>query len=150
MLLVIGCTNVSILLLARGTARQHELAVRAAIGGSRFRLVQQLLTGSLGLSILGALLGAAIAYESVSRLVAWLPENSFPHEAAIRMIWNRSGSAIFTTPTFAGNAIERAQTHGGGPRDLLDSDSGLNSPMSPLHPASQRETIGSLGKEQIQ
>jgi ABC-type antimicrobial peptide transport system permease subunit len=85
MLLVIGCTNVSILLLARGTARQHELAVRAAIGGSRFRLVQQLLTESLGLSIVGALLGVAIAYESVSPLVAWLLENSFPHGAAICM-----------------------------------------------------------------
>jgi putative ABC transport system permease protein len=85
MLLVIGCTNVSILLLARGTARQHELAVRAAVGGSRSRLVQQLLTESLVLSILGASLGVAIAYESVSRIVAWLPENSFPHEAAIRM-----------------------------------------------------------------
>lgn len=85
MLLVIGCANVSILLLARGTARQHELAVRSAIGGSRFRLVQQLLTESLVLSIAGALLGVAIAYESVSRIVAWLPENSFPHEAAIRM-----------------------------------------------------------------
>jgi predicted permease len=85
LLLVIGCANVSILMLARGTARQHELAVRAAIGGSRYRIVRQLLTESLALSITGALLGLALAYKATGFIAAWLPEYSFPHEAAIRM-----------------------------------------------------------------
>jgi predicted permease len=85
LLLVIGCANVSILLLARGTARQHELAIRATIGSSRVRIVRQLLTEALALSLGGALLGVALTYGSLSLIVAWLPEFSFPHEAAIRM-----------------------------------------------------------------
>ena len=83
LLLVIGCGNVSILLLARGTARQHELAVRASIGASRSRIIRQLLTEALTLSIAGAGVGIALSYEIVALMKAWLPEQSFPHEAAI-------------------------------------------------------------------
>jgi putative ABC transport system permease protein len=84
-LLVIGCANVSILLLARGIARQHELAVRASIGASRVRLVRQLLTESVVLSLAGAGLGVLAAYRGVSTLSSMLPLYSFPHEAAIRV-----------------------------------------------------------------
>jgi predicted permease len=83
LLLVIGCGNVSILLLARGTARQHELAVRSAIGAERFRILRQLLTEALMLSITGAAMGVALAYGLVKLIVNWLPEFSFPHEAAL-------------------------------------------------------------------
>ena len=81
LLLAIGCGNVSILLLARGTARQHELAVRSAVGASRFRIVRQLLTEALLLSLIGAGLGVVIAYRALGFIVARLPEYSFPHEA---------------------------------------------------------------------
>jgi predicted permease len=85
LLLLIGCANVAILLLARGTARQHELAVRSAIGASSWRIQRQLLTEALALSLFGALGGVLLAYRLLPILIAWLPEYSFPHEAAIRI-----------------------------------------------------------------
>jgi predicted permease len=85
LLLAIGCGNVSILLLARGTAREHEFAVRAAIGASRVRLLRQLLTESLVLSLSGAVLGVLLAYRTVAFIVTLLPQFSFPHEAAIKI-----------------------------------------------------------------
>ena len=85
LLLMIGCGNVSILQLARATARSHEFAIRSAIGASRSRIVGQLLTESLLLSLTGAVLGILLAYKTVAVIVANLPEFSFPHEAAIQI-----------------------------------------------------------------
>ena len=85
LLLLIGCGNVSILLLARGTARQHEMAVRSAIGAAGSRILRQLLTESLLLSFTGTLLGVLLGYALLNLIVNWLPAFSFPHEAAIKM-----------------------------------------------------------------
>ncbi|MGA7857819.1 MAG: ABC transporter permease [Terracidiphilus sp.] len=85
LLLAIGCGNVSILQLARATARTHEFAVRAAIGASRSRIIRQLLTEALLVSLTGAGLGLLLAYRTVGVIVAHLPEFSFPHEAAIKI-----------------------------------------------------------------
>jgi putative ABC transport system permease protein len=85
LLLAIGCGNVSILLLARGTARQHEFAVRSAIGASRGRIVRQLLTEALVLSLTGAALGVLLAYRMLAGIVSLLPENAIPHEVAIQI-----------------------------------------------------------------
>ncbi|HEX3892849.1 MAG TPA: ABC transporter permease [Terracidiphilus sp.] len=85
LLLLIGCGNVSILLLARATSRQHEFALRSAIGASRMRIVRQLLTEALMLSLTGAAIGLVLAYKSLDVIVANLPEYSFPHEAAIQI-----------------------------------------------------------------
>jgi predicted permease len=81
LLLAIGCGNLSILLLARGTARQHEFAVRSAIGASSIRIVRQLLTESLLLSLAGAGLGIFVAYRAIGFLVPRLPDHSYPYEA---------------------------------------------------------------------
>jgi len=84
LLLIIGCANCSILLLARGRTRQHELAIRSAIGASRWRIVRQLLVEAVVISCTGAVLGAAASYW-LARLPLLLSPDSFPPESFIRI-----------------------------------------------------------------
>ena len=85
LLLLIGCGNVSILMLARGTARLQELATRLAIGASRMRIIRQLLTEAVMLAVTGGVLGMALAYAAIHFIVRLLPEYSIPHEVVIHL-----------------------------------------------------------------
>ena len=84
-LLLVGCANVSILLLVRGAHRQQELAVRAALGAGRIRIMRQLLTEALAIAVAGASLGMLIAWRGLALIVAWVPTNSFAAESVIEM-----------------------------------------------------------------
>lgn len=84
LLLIIGCANCSILLLARGRTRRHELAIRTAIGASRWRIVRQLLVEAIVISCAGAVLGVAASFW-LAKLPMVLAPDSFPAESFIRI-----------------------------------------------------------------
>jgi predicted permease len=86
MLLLIACSNVANLLLARATVREKEIALRASLGAGRGRLIRQLLAESFVLAIAGGALGCLFAYGGIKVTAAVIPQ-MLPGEAEVELNW---------------------------------------------------------------
>jgi predicted permease len=137
MVLLIGCANLANLTLARATAREREVAIRASLGAGRWRLVRQFLTENVLLSVCGGALGLAVGYGTMAGLKMAAPPFSFPREANIAidtrvllftlalsvvtgMIFGLAPAIQATRPNLAGSMNEggRGESSGGARQKL--------------------------------
>jgi putative ABC transport system permease protein len=115
-LLLVSCANLANLALARGTARQREVIIRAALGAGRSRLFTQFLLESLMLSLAGGALGLAVGYAMMRGLKLLLPPFFLPREALVTIDWRAllfalsvsvlTGLIFGTAPAFQAGRVD--------------------------------------------
>jgi putative ABC transport system permease protein len=131
-LLLLACTNVANLLVARGASRQHELAIRTALGGTRWRIVRQLLAESMILSLVGGVLGVGIAIVLLKILLALAPEGITRIEGVAMnqaSLWFALAAAVACGLLFG--AFPALQMSGAGGQQLLARASRTSAAVSP-------------------
>lgn len=84
-ILLIACVNVANLLLAKGTGRQREIAIRSAVGASRLDVFTQFVTESLVLAFLGGVIGVGVGYAMLRAFIAAMPQDTLPSEATLTL-----------------------------------------------------------------
>ena len=93
LVLLIACSNVANLLLARASVRHREISIRAALGAGRWRIVRQLLTESMLIGLISAPLGVLVAWVGIHLLDRAVPADSIPSF----IHWSLDGRALIYT-----------------------------------------------------
>jgi putative ABC transport system permease protein len=127
-LLLVGCTNLANLALARGTAREREIVIRAALGAGRARLFKQFLFESLMLSLAGGLSGLGVGYAMMRGLKLLLPPFFLPREALVTIDWRAlvfalgisvvTGLIFGTAPAFQAGRVDLTGSMKGSSRSV--------------------------------